>query len=289
MISKAEERKSDLRNTTVMEVIIAVILILMIFIYSQSRDNKGLKEELFNSKSILNDKIKKLEEKNLKNKKEIYKLTIENKKLKRNLKEKEDEIKQLEQFIGKGGSETTLLKLRIKKLKEDIKRLELIISKLKLDAAFSKNNLSVGILKDKFNDLQIKYQLLIKENKRLKRKVNILDGDGGGSDKPRCKISLGEIDFLANISKKMDGKFSVEIIGDTTLRDTIRKELPGIDFNYGSFSRQEFANFANKLYKWGERQPEKCRFYVKVDRKKINTLDDIDFIGRYFYKSYGRK
>ena len=82
MISKAEERKSDLRNTTVMEVIIAVILILMIFIYSQSRDNKGLKEELFNSKSILNDKIKKLEEKNLKNKKEIYKLTIEKKNLK---------------------------------------------------------------------------------------------------------------------------------------------------------------------------------------------------------------
>ena len=289
MISKAEERKSDLRNTTVMEVIIAVILILMIFIYSQSRENKGLKEQLFNSKSILDDKIKKLEETILKNKKEIYKLTIEKNKLKRKLKEKEDEIKQLEQFIGKGGSETTLFKLRIKKLKEDIKRLELIISKLKLDAKFSKNNLSVGTLKDKFNDLQIKYQLLIEENKRLKRKVNILDGDGGGSDKPRCKISLGEIDFLANISKKMDGKFSVEIIGDTTLRDTIRKELPGIDFNYGSFSRQEFANFANKLYKWGERQPEKCRFYVKVDRKKINTLDDIDFIGRYFYKSYGRK
>ena len=126
-------------------------------------------------------------------------------------------------------------------------------------------------------------------NPRMKRKVNILDGDGGGSDKPRCKISLGEIDFLANISKKMDGKFSVEIIGDTTLRDTIRKELPGIDFNFQTFTRQEFANFANKLYKWGERQPEKCRFYVKVDRKKINTLDDIDFIGRYFYKSYGRK
>jgi len=48
VISKAEERKSDLRNTTVMEVIIAVILILMIFIYSKSRKNKGLKEELFN-------------------------------------------------------------------------------------------------------------------------------------------------------------------------------------------------------------------------------------------------
>lgn len=288
MISKAEERKSDLRNTTVMEVIIAVILILMIFIYSQSRDNKGLKEELFNSKSILDNKIKELEEKNKKNKTEIYKLTIENKKLKRKLKEKNDEIKQLEQFIGKGGSETTLLKLKINKLKKDVKELELKNSNLKLDAALSKN-LSVDILKENLKELQIKYQLLVNENKRLKRKVKILGGDGGGSDKPRCKISLGEIDFLANISKTLDGKFSVEVVGDNKLRQIIRKEIPGIDFNFKILTKQEFKNFANKLYNWGERQPEKCRFYVKVDRKKINTLDDIDFIGRYFYKSYGRK
>ena len=33
MFSRAEERKSDLRNTTVMEVIVAVIVVLLFVIY----------------------------------------------------------------------------------------------------------------------------------------------------------------------------------------------------------------------------------------------------------------
>ena len=45
MISKSEERKSDLRNTTVLEVIIAVIIVLMLVVYSVNTKNEKLNDE----------------------------------------------------------------------------------------------------------------------------------------------------------------------------------------------------------------------------------------------------
>ena len=51
MLNKAEERKSDLRNTTVMEVIIAVIIMLLLVIYY--KDTKALSSQEFYESQIV--------------------------------------------------------------------------------------------------------------------------------------------------------------------------------------------------------------------------------------------
>ena len=74
MINKSEERKSDLRNTTVMEVILAVIIVLLCFIYVKDQDlfhtknsvsilEKQVVEQKKKLKELKIDELKKIEPK----------------------------------------------------------------------------------------------------------------------------------------------------------------------------------------------------------------------------------
>ena len=53
MLGRADERKGDLRNASVLEVIVAIIIVLVIFIYSNDLD-------FANQKDILNTQISEL-------------------------------------------------------------------------------------------------------------------------------------------------------------------------------------------------------------------------------------
>lgn len=81
MHSKVEERKNDLRNTTVLEVILAVIIILLCVVYMKDVDIKTLEKsneakilELTNENNLLIEKNRALEKENRQLKKEVKRL-----------------------------------------------------------------------------------------------------------------------------------------------------------------------------------------------------------------------
>lgn len=92
MHSKAEERKNDLRNTTVLEVILAVIIILLCVVYIKDTTHKNV--QIRNKAEIekLKDKIEELVAEN-------FKLSDEIRGLKKDKRELEDEISRLERKI----------------------------------------------------------------------------------------------------------------------------------------------------------------------------------------------
>ena len=78
MHSKVEERKNDLRNTTVLEVILAVIIILLCVVYMKDVDIKTLEKskeaqilELTNENKVLIEKNRALKKENRQLKKEV--------------------------------------------------------------------------------------------------------------------------------------------------------------------------------------------------------------------------
>ena len=113
MQTKVEERKNDLRNTTVLEVILAVIIILLCVVYIKDTEKKTIEEnyieqlsKLQSENSVLKDKNKNLREENKILKNEVERLE---RKLKRYrprspgeasaLEKAEKEIKDLERKI----------------------------------------------------------------------------------------------------------------------------------------------------------------------------------------------
>lgn len=88
MQSKAEERKNDLRNTTVLEVILAIIIILLCVVYIKDINLKGTDAE--------NEELKiKIEELIAEN----FRLSDENRGLKKEIREFKNEINRLKRKI----------------------------------------------------------------------------------------------------------------------------------------------------------------------------------------------
>ena len=132
MITKSEERKSDLRNTTVLEVIIAVIIVLMLVVYSVNTKNEKLNDEKTSLEQIYRKEIEQLKKDLKKANTKIVELNILNSRLKRKIKEQDEEIKMLKANISRGVSGAQILNDEIDELKEKIKKLENQIDELKL-------------------------------------------------------------------------------------------------------------------------------------------------------------
>ena len=113
MQAKVEERKNDLRNTTVLEVILAVIIILLCVVYIKDTEKKSIEKnyierlfELQSENSVLKNEIRNLREENRELKKEVERLERKIKRYRpRNpgeataLEKAEKEIKDLEMKI----------------------------------------------------------------------------------------------------------------------------------------------------------------------------------------------
>ena len=77
---------------------------------------------------------------------------------------------------------------------------------------------------DELEKIKLKYELLKKENEKLKNKIKKLTKGGKGQDLPRCRTSLGEIDVVASIIRKKNN-FQIELLGDNRVIETILDEI----------------------------------------------------------------
>jgi len=245
MLNKAEERKSDLRNTTVMEVIIAVIIILLLVIYY--KDTKAL-----SSKEFYEFQIVGLQDQNALLEKENRKFKSEIRALKKELEFTKAKVQRLEKMFGPGG------------------------------------------VSEGFKVLATQMELLNTENTRLRKYIKKLKkklgGDGAGAERPRCRISLGEVPWLGDIYKT-GLKFKFELAGKSIQRDALIIEIPGVAklVSKEFFARPDFEAALLQIYSHGERQDERCRFYVRVHRSKDFNLDDDLLIQKYLYRSIRNK
>lgn len=281
MISKSEERKSDLRNTTVLEVIIAVIIILMLVVYSVNTKNEKLNDEKTSLEQIYRKEIEQLKKNLKKANTKIIELNILNSRLKRKIKEQDEEIKMLKANISRGVSGAQILNDEINELKEKIKKLENQIDELKLRIKLLLTDPS----EDELEKIKLKYELLKKENEKLKNKIKKLTKGGKGQDLPRCRTSLGEIDVVASIIRKKNN-FQIELLGDDRVIETILDEITPLKTleTKKFFNDTEFRKFGNEVIKWGNSRPEKCRFFAKIKVNDELTTKYLLMIEKYFYK-----
>ena len=281
MISKSEERKSDLRNTTVLEVIIAVIIVLMLVVYSVNTKNEKLNDEKTDLEQIYKNEIIQLKKELQQASSKLLKLNILNNRLKKQIKELKEENKMLNDNISRGVSGSNILNNKIKELKDKIINLEKEIDRLKLRLQLLLSDPD----EDELEKIKIKFELLKKENEKLKKKIKKLTKGGKGQDLPRCRTSLGEIDWLASIIRD-DNTFKFELLGDDRIIETMMKEIKPLKILQTKkvLSDVEFKKFGNDILKWGNNQTEKCRFYVKIKVNSELTTKYLLMIENYFYK-----
>tara|TARA_B110000503_G_scaffold77554_1_gene119440 strand:- start:4731 stop:5489 length:759 start_codon:yes stop_codon:yes gene_type:complete len=101
MQRKSEERKGDLRNASVLEVIVAIIIVLVILLHS---NNLKFTDE----KDVLNQEIKILTEKNVQLSNVISELKKVQRDLKKTIKDLERKVKLLQKFVDASVSNETL-------------------------------------------------------------------------------------------------------------------------------------------------------------------------------------
>jgi uncharacterized protein YoxC len=96
MLNKASARRDDLRNASVLEVIVAIIIVLVIFIYSNNLDFGDKIDALYASIKGLQNKNKQLEQEN-------SELRASNLQLEKELKELRREAELLKKYVSASG------------------------------------------------------------------------------------------------------------------------------------------------------------------------------------------
>ena len=220
ILDKAQERKSDLRNTSVMEVIIAVILVLLVFVYNNEI-------EFLNSTATLT-----LENKELKDKVILLETTLKElkqkiRKLEKHIKSLEEDLKQYIELAEGAGVAQDRLQEAYDKLEKDFRKLErenkilrttikslpgkggninqeLLEQVLDLEQQVLSLQKDLETARDRIKTLEKEIgtdiiKKLRDEIKTLEEKLKESGKGKGGSDKPRCRFSFGNVDFLFEI------------------------------------------------------------------------------------------
>tara|TARA_B100000676_G_scaffold213101_1_gene209508 strand:- start:576 stop:1325 length:750 start_codon:yes stop_codon:yes gene_type:complete len=245
MFSRAEERKSDLRNTTVMEVIVAVIVVLLFVIYF--KDSKFKEQTAFYAAEVSRLEVLLKEESN-----RVKELRRENSDLKEKIEGLAAQVARLKKLIGsKGGATTSDLLKEIDRLENKLKFAEAEINKLKSE---------------------------------IKRLQDPVDGKGG-KDKPRCRISFGEVQYLADIYWR-NGQYRFITDGSDSVVKAKEDEIPGVKelADAGWLSPSTFRKWATVVDNWGDNQTPQCIFYVRIHLADKMSAKDVTLIERYFYK-----
>ncbi len=245
MFSRVEERKSDLRNTTVMEVIVAVIVVLLFVIYFKDSNFKEQSAFYVSEVSRLEALLK-----------------AETQKVRELRREKND------------------YKDRIVNLEAQVERLKKLIRPNK------------GIDPNEFikmiDELENKLKFANAEIERLKSEIKRLQdpADGkGGKDKPRCRISFGEVQYLADVYWR-NGQYRFVTDGSASVVKAKEDEIPGVRklSNANWISPNQFKRWATVIDNWGDSQTPECIFYVKIHLNDQMSAKDVNLIERYFYK-----
>jgi hypothetical protein len=295
MINKVEERKSDLRNTTVMEVILAVIIVLLCFIYLKDQDLFAIKDSvaiLENKISEQSQKIKILEIENTELKKE-------NRRLEKELSDAKTRIKQLKLMISShpdGDAKNRLddlttkvneLKSEIEKLRKENKNLKQKNQKLIADnkVLTAVNKALALAAKDKEELLKYIAQLEL-DIAALEEELQEIKGpaDGKGEGLPRCEVS-GEPNRIGQIKKSTQGLFSFSPRGNTAFQRQAL-QIPGVKdlMRDSPFTMQQFERSATKVLNHGSKQVPACLYVMGIDPNSAISLGELQKIEQYFYK-----
>ena len=245
MFSRAEERKSDLRNTTVMEVIVAVIVVLLFVIYF--KDSKFKEQSAFYASEVS--------------------------RLEALLKAETQKVRELRR-------ENSDLKDRIKGLEAQVVRLKKLIRPT--------GDTDPSDLIELIEELENKLKFANAEIKRLKSEIKRLQdpADGkGGKDKPRCRISFGEVQYLADVYWR-NGQYRFVTDGSDTVVKAKENEIPGVrELSKANWmSSSQFKRWATVVDNWGDSQTPECIFYVRIHLNDQMSAKDVNLIERYFYK-----
>jgi hypothetical protein len=288
---KIEERKSDLRNTTVMEVIIAITLILMIVIYFKDTQLIDQKEADKARISQLEIEIGLLKDENRNLKKENRLLKKENQFLK-------DKLERAYENIAAGASGAKdlkgILENEQKTLRDKIKALEeeLLKQKKRNVELASQNDLikdlrlQISSLKAELEDEKRKNQnLAVSLNRYTQKSVSKGGNKGKGTTMPRCQVSTGIVRWAGEIYKVGSiFKFDMDPI-PSDVRNALIAEVSGFKQLRETklLTMEEFKKYSYLVYNWGIKQNVPCRFFIKMHRKNMN-FDDVDFIQKFFYR-----
>lgn len=249
MLNKASARRDDLRNASILEVIVAIIIVLVIFIYSNSLD--------FGDKiDALNATLNSLQDENEQLKEENRSFQASNLELERKLEDLKREAELLKKYVSASGEAGA----SIQELLDEVRRLtdENFILKQQLAQALAslKGSGIAGI---------------DKPHCRLPVK------DSSIRQKHR---TLGQIAWSNQVLT-----FSI----DSNLDEEKAILIPGIEelSSTESLSLSEFKAAAKLTWAHSRELVPECRYFVEVliDRSAEMPLSTMLTIERYFYKT----
>ena len=254
MQSRSNERKSDLRNASVLEIIVAIIIVLVILLHSnnlkfgnQIDDLVQQIDSLRQENSVLVNRLSDYQSQELKLQEELAALR--------------EKLILYENILSSGKSTAEI----IEKLEAENARLAALNDSLIEKIEILESQLAVAV-------------------KKLK------DDGKSGIDKPFCRLPVLEDrqrkshKWLGQISWGEDGiYFSV----DSKLDKDKALKIPGVRaLDFGSpLNNREFASAARQAFDYSKQQDPECRYNIQI---KVGVNDPASFIllvEKYFYKS----
>lgn len=287
MLAKNEERKHDLRNTTVMEVIIAIIIVLLCVILFKDNNIK----DFIKNEDLLNQQVKDLKEENQKLRSEVLELKnilrdknaeielLQNRLERRNPKKpgEPDEDENKDEIIYNLEKENILLKNKIIELNDIIKELQIEITLLKAQV----ENFGIDRSKD---DLLKRIKELEAELQKLKNKYG--DDGKGGIDKPSCeKDANGKIISIGTLKKSgSDVIFKINPNVSTSFKELSFVQDLTRTYKY-SFSY--FLSKSKQIRRFADDQKTPCVYFLTINQVEWSG-SDLQKIENYFYKINSR-
>ncbi len=254
-------RKSELLEISITEVLFILIFVLLVYTHFAEREKKV-------EVDLLNNEIINLEKKTSKLERDNANLKKENRRLGKELQEWKENFNALKTVIEKYISDAGTLTP-----KEIADKLNFLLFALNAGSGDKK------AVVDELVRLKSENRKLREEIQDLKKKIAELqrlrekESGGGGLDKPRCIVSgyPGIINFLFEITM-YPNSYSIKALWDESY-DSAFAVIPGIkEFSrINSLSRAEFLTAADRIYRWGEGETPKCRFFVEV----LNNMGDV--------------
>jgi len=254
MQSRSNERKSDLRNASVLEIIVAIIIVLVILLHS---NNLKYGDQI----DLLVQQIDSLRKENSDLLKEISDQKARELKLQEEISALREKVSLYENILASEKSAAEI----IEKLEAENARLELINDSLIEKIEILESQLAVAIEKLK-------------------------DEGKSGIDKPFCRLPV--LDDRQRQRHKWLGQISWEENGiyfsiDPKLDKAKALNIPGVRaLNLGSpLNNIEFVRAAGKAFNHSKQQDPECRYNIQI---KVGPNDPASFIlliEKYFYKS----
>ena len=272
---KSEERKSDLRNTTVMEVILAVIIIMIFVVFQKHEKNESLEDsigEMENAISLNKEIIKKRDKTIKKLREKITKISKELKDNKRKLDEAEQNLKMYK-------NEWEQLK---KKLVDNC------YGDLECERGIPKKPITIEIPPEPEPEPELELEPIISESL-------------GGLDKPNCIADIVKDKPIADIylhdkssENEEDWQYKFEFHNGISedQQDYFKINVPGIETMAEKeiLSQREFESAGNKILRWSDEQTPQCRFFAVIHKSGLKRRDKDyiyfkDVVSDFFFRS----